>query len=146
MCLEVDRVGPWNTQPLSRHIFHRHTSNSVHCFPYILQPLFTLLGYNTRLHGVPSAWVFVSGMLAEAKVSPSFLKTPLILRDHVPSSSFWGWMPPVSETRVSPLFEVRVPPVLIEACCLLSKPTCLRFSRPSLPPLRVSYLQLKRAS
>ena len=25
------------------------------------------------------------------------------------------------ETRVSPLFEVRVPPVLIEACCLLSK-------------------------
>ena len=55
-------------------------------FPYILQPLFTLLGCNTRLYGVPSAWVFVSGMLAEAKVSPSFLKNPLILRDHVPSS------------------------------------------------------------
>ena len=30
-------------------------------------------------------------------------------------------MPLVSETRVSPLFEVRVPPVLIEASCLLSK-------------------------
>jgi len=79
---------------------------------------------------VPSAWVFVSGMLAEAKVSPSFLKNPLILRDRVPSSFLRPELPPVSETRVSPLFEVRVPPVLIEeraASC--PRPACLRFSR-----------------
>ena len=65
-------------------------------------PYFLLLGCNTRLHGVPSAWVFVSGMLAEAKVSPSFLKTPLISRDRVPS--YWGccllfWDPRVSAFR-----------------------------------------------
>ena len=35
-----------------------------------------------------------------------------------------------SETRVSPLFEVRVPPVLIEArAASCPRPTCLRFSR-----------------
>ena len=49
------------------YTFHRHILNYVHCFTvYIYQPLFTLLGCNIRLHGVPSAWVFVSGMLAEA--------------------------------------------------------------------------------
>ena len=31
---------------------------------------------NPLCQNVPSAWVFVSGMLAEARVSPSFLKTP----------------------------------------------------------------------
>ena len=62
-------------------------------------------------------------------------QNPLILRDRVPSfedvaSSF--------ETRVSPLFEVRVPPVLIEArVASCPRPACLRFSRPLLPPLRV---------
>ena len=56
-------------------------------------------------------------------------QNPLILRDHVPSS-FVRILPPVSETRVSPLFEVRVPPVLIEArAASCPRPTCLRFSR-----------------
>ena len=39
-------------------------------------------------------------------------------------------MPPVFETPVSPLFEVRVPPVLIEArAASCPRPACLRFSR-----------------
>ena len=53
----------------SRHILIIDIyKNYVHCFffPYIYSNPFTLLGCNTRLHGVPSAWVFVSGMIAEA--------------------------------------------------------------------------------
>ena len=80
---------------------------------------------------MPSAWVFVSGMLAEAKAKSFVPQNPLIFRDHVPSSSFF--LRPIasfSETRVSPLFEVRVPPVLIEArAASCPRPTCLRFSR-----------------
>jgi len=70
---------------------------------------------------VPSAWVFVSGMLAEARVSPSFLKTPLIFRDRVPSfsrlvaSSFETRVSAFQGPRAFVLIEVRVPPVLIEA-------------------------------
>ena len=94
---------------------------------------------------MPSAWVFVSGMLAEARVSPSFLKNPLILRDRVPSS-FLRPLASCFETRVSPLFEVRVPPVLIEASCLLSKARVPSVFEVLVPPLRVSYLQPKRAS
>ena len=50
-----------------------------------------------------------------------------------------------SETRVSPLFEIRVPPVLIEASCLLSKARVPSVFEVLVPPLRVSYLQPKRA-
>ena len=49
-------------------------------------------------------------------------------------------MPPVSETRVSPLFEVRVPPVLIEASCLLSKAHVPSVFEVLVPPLRVFLL------
>jgi len=55
-------------------------------------------------------------------------------------------LPPVSETRVSPLFEVRVPPVLIEArAASCPRPACLRFSRSLYLRLGFSYLQPKRA-
>ena len=130
MCLEVDRVGLHSSQLLSRHILLIDTFQIyVHCFPYILQPLFTLLGCNTRLHGVPSAWVFVSGMIAEAKAKSFVPQNPLILRDRVPSS-FLRPLASCFETRVSPLFEVRVPPVLIEArAASCPRPACLRFSR-----------------
>ena len=47
------------------------------------------------------------------------------------------------ETRVSPLFEVRVPPVLIEASCLLSKARVPSVFEVLVPPFRVSYLQPK---
>ena len=48
------------------------------------------------------------------------------------------------ETRVSPLFEVRVPPVLIEArAASCPRPTCLRFSRSLYLRLGFSYLQPK---
>ena len=57
-------------------------------FPYIYFNPFSLLGCNTRLHGVPSAWVFVSGMIAEASAKSFVPQNPLIFRDHVPSSSF----------------------------------------------------------
>ena len=51
-----------------------------------------------------------------------------------------------SETRVSPLFEVRVPPVLTEArAASCPRPACLRFSRSLYLRLGFSYLQLKRA-
>ena len=63
-------------------------------------------------------------------------QNPLLLRDHVPSS-FVRMLPPVSETRVSPLFEVRVPPVLIEASCLLSKANVPSVFEVLVPPLRV---------
>ena len=56
-------------------------------------------------------------------------------------------LPSVSETRVSPLFEVRVPPVLIEArAASCPRPACLRFSRSLYLRLGFSYLQLKRAN
>ena len=47
---------------------------------------------------------------------------------------------------MSPLFEVRVPPVLIEASCLLSKARVPSVFEVLVPPFRVSYLQLKRAN
>ena len=110
---------------------------------------------------MPSAWVFVSCMIAEARVSPSFLKTPLILRDSV--SSFWGWLPPVLRPAclrfsrptclrsywgprtsgsywglsASSVFEARV------ASVVCSRPTCLRLSRSSCLRLGFSYLQPK---
>ena len=114
---------------------------------YIYSNPFILLGCNTRLHGVPSAWVFVSGMLAEAQAKSFVPQHPLIFRDRVPSSLFLRpKLPPVSETRVSPRIEVRVPPVLTEArAASCPRPTCLRFSRSLYLRLGFSYLQLKRA-
>jgi len=107
----------------------------VHCYRIYTNPYFSLLGCNTRLHGVPSAWVFVSRMLAEAKVSPSFSK-PLNLQG--PCSLVLRPVASCFETRVSPLFEVRVPPVLIEArVASCPRPTCLRFSRSLYLRLRV---------
>ena len=54
----------YNASLPSDHILIIDTfQNYVHCIYF--NP-FTLLGCNTRLHGVPSAWVFVSGMLVEA--------------------------------------------------------------------------------
>ena len=59
-------------------------------------------------------------------------QNPLILRDHVPSSFLRPELPPVSETHVSPLFEVRVPPVLIEArAASCPRPACFGFRGPS---------------
>ena len=57
----------YNASLPSNHILFIDTSKIyVHCFPVYTPTPILLLGCNTRLHGVPSAWVFVSGMLAEA--------------------------------------------------------------------------------
>ena len=56
-------------------------------------------------------------------------------------------LPPVSETRVSPLFEVRVPPVLIEArVCLLSKARVPSVFEVLVPPLRVFLFATQKSS
>ena len=73
----------------SRHILTIDTFKFMFTVFHIYIPTpILLLGCNTRLHGVPSAWVFVSGMLAEAKAKYFVPQNPLILRDRVPSSSF----------------------------------------------------------
>jgi len=68
-------VGYYASLP-SKHILLIDILNLCSLFTVYIPTPFSLLGCNTRLHGVPSAWVFVSGMLAEVRVSPSFLKTP----------------------------------------------------------------------
>ena len=96
---------------------------------YITNP-FLLLGCNTRLHGVPSAWVLVSGMIAEATAKSFVPQKPLNSQGLRSLVVLRPELPPVFESRVSPLFEVRVPPVLIEArAASCPRPTCLRFSR-----------------
>ena len=51
----------------SRHILIIDTFQILFTvFPVYIPTPILLLGCNTRLHGVPSAWVFVSGMIAEA--------------------------------------------------------------------------------
>jgi len=142
----VQRLTGWSStsQPLSRHILLIDILNLIFTvYRIYFNPYFTLLGCNTRLHGVPSAWVFVSGMLAEAKVSPSFLKTPLILRDRVPS--FVRMLPPVLRPACLRFSRSAYLRFLLRPVASCPRPTCLRFSRPSLPPLKGSYLQPKRA-
>jgi len=46
---------------------------------------------------------------------------------------------------VSPLFEVRVPPVLIEACCLLPKAHVPSVFKVLVPPLRVFLLATQKS-
>ena len=119
-CLGIDQVGPWNTQPLSRHILLYTSQIMFTVFPVYIPTPILLLGCNTRLHGVPSAWVFVSGMLAEAKAKSFVPQNPLILRDHVPSS-----------------FVRMLPPVLRPECLRFSRSAYLRFLlRPELPPVQ----------
>jgi len=49
----------------------------AYCFYLYILSLFYVSVANLSLHGMPSAWVLVFGMIAERKVSPSSLKTPL---------------------------------------------------------------------
>ena len=57
----------YNASLLSDHILFIDTSQIyVHCFPLYTTTLIYTIGLQYRLHGVPSAWVFVSGMIAEA--------------------------------------------------------------------------------
>ena len=46
---------------------------------------------------------------------------------------------------MSPFFDVRVPPVLIEACCLLSKARVPSVFEVLVPPLRVFLLATQKS-
>jgi len=107
----------------SRHILIIDTSQIMFTvfFPYIYSNPFLLLGCNTRLHGVPSAWVFVSGMLAEASAKSFVPQNPLNSQGPRSLVVVLRPLPPVFETRVSPFL----------------RSAYLRFLlRPELPPVQ----------
>ena len=125
--------------------YNRHHSNSVHCFSiYNSNPYYTV-GLQHRLHGVPSAWVFVSGMIAEAMAKSFVPQKPLNSSGTVfPRRCFWGpscllflrpvclrfWGPRTSGSYWGP-------------SCLLSKARVPSVFEVLVPPFRVSYLQPK---
>jgi len=147
MCLEIDRVGPWNTQPLSRHILLIDITNLCSLFFRIYSNPYFTVGLQYQ-----ATWRALCLGLRIRHVSrgegESFVpQNPLILRDHVPSSSFWGpscllfWDP-----RVSAFWGPRTSGSYWGPGCLLSKARVPSVFEVLVPPLRVSYLQPKRAS
>ena len=119
---------------------------SVHCLPYIyINPLFTIgLQYQATWRALCLGLRIrhVSRGEGESFVpqNPFNLQGPCSLVLRLVASCF--------ETRVSPLFEVRVPPVLIEArvaSVVCPRLTCLRFSRPLLPPFMAFLLATQQS-
>ena len=116
-------------------------------FPYIFQPLFTVgLQYQATWRALCLGPRIRHVSRGVGKVLRSS-KKPLNSQGPCSLVVVLRPLPPVSETRVSPrFFEVRVPPVLIEArACLLSKARVPSVFEVLVPPFRVSYLQPKRA-
>jgi len=110
--------------------YNRHISNSVHCFPYIYSnPYFTVgLQYQATWRALCLGLRIRHVSRGEGNV----LRSSKPLNFQGPRSLVVVLRPlaSCSETRVSPLFEVRVPPVLIEArAASCPRPACLRFSR-----------------
>ena len=99
-------------------------------FPYILQPLFYTVGLQYQ-----ATWRALCLGLRIRHVSRGVgkvLRSSKPLNSQGPCSRVLRLVASCSETRVSPLFEVRVPPVLIEArAASCPRPACLRFSRSS---------------
>ena len=115
----------------SRHILTIDIyKNSVHCFlPYIYSNPYFTVGLQYQ-----ATWRALCLGLRIRHVSRGVGK---VLRSSKPLNSQGPCslvvLRPLAscfETRVSPLFEVRVPPVLIEArAASCPRPACLRFSR-----------------
>jgi len=127
-CLEIDRVGPWNTQPLSRHIRLIDISNLCSLFTVYIPTLIYTIGlqYQATWRALCLGLRIRHVSRGEGKV----LRSSKPLNSQGPCSLVLRPVASCSETRVSPLFEVRVPPVLIEArAASCPRPACLRFSR-----------------
>ena len=123
-CLEIDQVGPWNTQPLSRHILTIDTFQIMFSvFPYIYIP--TPLYCWVAIQATWRALCLGLRIRHDSRGVGKVLRSSKPLNSQGPCS-----LVIVSEARVASCFETRVSLRFLRSAYL-------RFLlRPELPPVQ----------
>jgi len=126
--------------------YNRHIQIYVHCFSriYIPTPIFTVgLQYQATWRALCLGLRIRHVSRGEAK---SFVpQNPLIFRDHVPSSSFWGHCLLFWDPRVSAFWGPRTSGSYRGPSCLLSKARVPSVFEVLVPPLRVFLLATQKS-